>query len=75
MNGPTRLEGASDPADMSLVVPLDCPDCGARGVLVLRYGPEASMEEADVLAVLDLHTDVTEQADPKRGTDDGLAGT
>ena len=48
----TRLEGASDPADQLIVVPLACPVCGARGTFVAHYGPEASLEEADVLAVL-----------------------
>lgn len=48
-NNVTRLEGPSDPADMEIVVPLECPNCGARGTLVLNYGPEASADEADVL--------------------------
>lgn len=47
-----RVEGASDPADMTLVLDVACPDCGAAGSLVLRYGPEASAEEADVLVAL-----------------------
>lgn len=49
----TRLEGASDPGDMNLVLPLTCPICHATGSLVVRYGPEASAEEADVLQALD----------------------
>ena len=48
----TRLEGASDPADMMMVVPTTCPECGARGSLILHYGPAASAEEADVMAAL-----------------------
>ena len=47
-----RLEGASDPADMVLVVRTTCPHCETRGVLVAHYGPEASGEEADVVAAL-----------------------
>jgi hypothetical protein len=47
-----RLEGASDPADMLAVVALQCQRCGARGTLVLGYGPESSSEDADVLAQL-----------------------
>ena len=35
-----RLEGASDPDDLSLVVATDCPVCGTAGTLVLSYGPE-----------------------------------
>jgi len=47
-----RMEGASDPADMLAVAALVCPLCNANGTLVLSYGPEASEEDADVLAVL-----------------------
>ena len=47
-----RLEGASDPADMLIVVPLTCPACATRGVLVAHFGPEASAAEADVVAAL-----------------------
>lgn len=47
-----RTEGASDPADMVAVAGLVCPSCGARGTVALKYGPEASPEEADALAAL-----------------------
>jgi hypothetical protein len=47
-----RLEGASDPADMAAVVAAPCPRCGAKGVMVVMYGPEASGADADVLAAL-----------------------
>jgi hypothetical protein len=47
-----RLEGASDPDDMLAAVALACPRCGARGSLVLNYGPTASTEEAAVLVAL-----------------------
>ncbi len=47
-----RLEGASDPADMVIVVLLTCPECATRGSLTAHYGPEASAEESDVVAVL-----------------------
>lgn len=47
-----RLEGASDPADMLIVLGVRCPICATLGTLVLHYGPEASAEEADVLAAL-----------------------
>ena len=49
----TRLEGASDPADMVAVIPVTCPNCGASGSLVLNYGAEASPDEADVLHAMD----------------------
>jgi hypothetical protein len=44
-----RLEGASDPADMATVIATHCPHCGTRGVIVARYGPEASAGEAQLL--------------------------
>jgi hypothetical protein len=44
-----RVEGASDPADMAAVVALSCPQCDARGTVVLTYGPAASPEDGDVL--------------------------
>lgn len=47
-----RLEGASDPDDMSIVVGARCPDCDTAGTLVLSYGPGASEEDADLLARL-----------------------
>jgi hypothetical protein len=47
-----RLEGASDPADMQLVVGATCPACGAHGVLSLHYGPTAGGDDADVLVAL-----------------------
>lgn len=45
-----RLEGVSDPADMTMVVPVECSNCGSVGTLTLGYGPDASIEDADVLA-------------------------
>jgi hypothetical protein len=47
-----RLEGASDPDDMLAVVALVCPECRARGSLVLGYGPDASLEESQLLLEL-----------------------
>ncbi|MCU1459696.1 MAG: hypothetical protein JWL73_3788 [Actinomycetia bacterium] len=48
-----RLEGASDPADMVAVAGLQCSFCGTLGTAVLSYGPEASAEDAAVLAALE----------------------
>ena len=48
-----RTEGASDPDDMAAVVALTCPHCDAQGTVVLKYGPEASVEESEVLLALD----------------------
>jgi hypothetical protein len=55
-----RIEGASDPADMAAVAAVTCPSCGARGVVVARFGPEATPDdEAFLLGVRD-----------RRGADD-----
>jgi hypothetical protein len=48
-----RSEGASDPSDMVANVAARCPACNALGVLTLKYGPESSYEEQDVLSVID----------------------
>jgi hypothetical protein len=48
-----RVEGASDPDDMVAVAALTCPACGAKGTVALKYGPEASLEEAEVLRDLE----------------------
>lgn len=47
-----RIEGVSDPADMMAVVALACPRCGARGTVVLGYGPEADPDDSDALVRL-----------------------
>ena len=47
-----RLEGASDPDDMLAVVAMRCPKCDARGTLVLGYGPDASLEDSQVMLEL-----------------------
>lgn len=53
-----RLEGASDPSDMVVVIATSCPVCGADGTMVVGYGPMASGEDADVLQQLGrLHGD------------------
>ncbi|HEV8298467.1 MAG TPA: hypothetical protein VGQ20_14275 [Acidimicrobiales bacterium] len=48
-----RMEGASDPADMIAVVAMRCPSCDSQGVLVLNYGPDSTLEEADALLALE----------------------
>lgn len=47
-----RLEGASDPDDMVLIVGARCPVCSERGTIVLGYGPEASPEDSDIVLAL-----------------------
>jgi hypothetical protein len=49
----TRLEGVSDPADMLIVIPTTCPHCDTRGPVVLRYGPDSSIEEAEALLAVE----------------------
>jgi hypothetical protein len=51
-DGLQRLVSPSDPADAVLVVPVTCPSCAARGVLVARIGPDEGPEDADVLDAL-----------------------
>jgi hypothetical protein len=50
----SRLEGASDPADMLVVVGATCRGCGLDGTLVLGFGPDADPVDSDVLADLDI---------------------
>ena len=45
----TRLEGASDPSDMVMVVLARCVSCHTDGTLVLGYGPDATVEDAGVV--------------------------
>ena len=47
-----RVEGASDPDDMAAVAAITCGNCGVKGTVVLKYGPEASPEDAHVLSAL-----------------------
>lgn len=48
--GATRVEGASDPADMAIVMPATCGSCGTKGTVVAQFGPEASAADADLVA-------------------------
>lgn len=48
-----RIEGASDPDDEVAVAALDCPRCQAKGTVALTYGPEAPVDDAEVLAALE----------------------
>ncbi|MGK2959022.1 MAG: hypothetical protein ACSLFB_11625 [Acidimicrobiales bacterium] len=52
MHSMRRMEGASDPDDMVVVVASTCPVCGARGTAVLGYGSMATITDADVLVAL-----------------------
>ena len=50
INRTFRFEGVTDPGDEAIVLGLECPDCGARGVLVSAYGPDA---DAALLALVE----------------------
>jgi hypothetical protein len=50
-----RLEGASDVSDMAAVLGLRCGGCGARGIAIVRYGPEAGPGDEIVLRHLPDH--------------------
>lgn len=39
-----RFEGETDPGDEAIVLGVQCPGCGERGIIVSAYGPEASQE-------------------------------
>lgn len=53
VEGLRRVEGASDPADMAVVLAVRCPACDAAGSIVVRYGPEATAGDAALLAQID----------------------
>jgi hypothetical protein len=45
-----RFEGTSDPGDEAIVLGVECPACGVRGIVVSAFGPDADPE---LLALLD----------------------
>jgi len=49
-----RVEGASDPDDMQIVLGITCPHCSARGAVVVAFGPSAADTDAEFLVDLDL---------------------
>lgn len=54
VRGYRRLEGASDPADMLIVVWGTCSGCGGGGVATIGYGPNAGAADIAALEQLDL---------------------
>jgi hypothetical protein len=48
-----RFEGETDPGDEAIVLGIECPACGMRGVVVSAYGPDASPEFLELLTRLD----------------------
>ncbi|HEV2309422.1 MAG TPA: phosphoribosylpyrophosphate synthetase [Acidimicrobiia bacterium] len=51
-----RFEGPSDPDEEAAVYALECPRCGAKGVLVSTYGPAADPALTDHLDVPQAHS-------------------
>jgi hypothetical protein len=51
--GLRRVDGATDPSDVAVVVPVTCPTCTTRGVVVVRSGLDGGPEDTDVVAALD----------------------
>jgi DNA-directed RNA polymerase subunit RPC12/RpoP len=47
-----RFEGPSDPADEAIVLGVRCPKCGARGIIVSAFGPNADPEVLGAVAML-----------------------
>jgi hypothetical protein len=54
VEGYRRLEGASDPADMLIVIWGTCSGCGQGGVATIGYGPNAGPADDAALEALDL---------------------
>jgi hypothetical protein len=47
-----RFEGNSDPGDEEVVFAVECPDCGAKGIVVSAYGSAADPEVFEILTRL-----------------------
>ncbi len=48
-----RFEGDTDPGDEAIVLGVECPACGVKGIVVSAYGPDASPEFVALLQRLD----------------------
>ena len=47
-----RFEGPSDPADEAIVLGVRCGKCGARGIIVSAFGPDADPEVLGAVSML-----------------------
>jgi hypothetical protein len=47
-----RFEGPSDPADEAIVLGVRCGTCGARGIIVSAFGPDADPEVLGAVSML-----------------------
>lgn len=52
-----RLEGASEPDEMSAILAITCGECGTKGIVMVGYGPNASPDEGDLLLAVDTPED------------------
>ena len=48
-----RYEGMSDPADEAIVLGVECEECGARGIVVSAYGPDAEPVLIELVQAVD----------------------
>lgn len=48
-----RVEGVSDPDDMSAIAALECPECGQRGTATFCVGARCPAEDGIALKALD----------------------
>jgi hypothetical protein len=65
----SRLEGASDPSDMAAVLAIVCPICQTKATLVLKFGPEASVDEVAIWQHLSPINPTAEVSDRPREAD------
>jgi hypothetical protein len=49
-----RFEGVSDPGDEAIVLGVECPQCGDRGIIVSAFGVDADDQLRELQALLDL---------------------
>jgi hypothetical protein len=60
-----RFEGPSDPGDETIVLGVECPACGERGIVVSAFGPDADDQLRDLVEVTLRGREATEQP-PRR---------
>jgi hypothetical protein len=48
-----RFEGISDPGDEAIVLGVECPQCGDRGIVVSAYGADADDQLRELQALLE----------------------
>lgn len=48
-----RFEGPSDPGDEAIVLGVACQECGATGIVVSAYGPDADPVLLELVSAVD----------------------